>query len=221
MLEWLNENVSRAYPITEGATQVAVTGEQLPFDVIADLSVVAPRDESTSAFISMITITDNLVSISVAATASGLLVGTFPNSGLVGTVQSLSPVIDNASGFVTFGRGIDTIRGSFIFTDAAAAGLDTRAVRAFDPLPVTSIAKLNGSELQKLTGIIALLEGPNIDIFEDGGNIIVELEEDIRDDFVGPCDRQAVFTTCGRPPLREINGVGPDVADGKIIIEVE
>jgi hypothetical protein len=168
----------------------------------------------------MLAVTDNLVSISIAYSGGGLLVGTFANAGLINNPQALSPVTPNAAGFVVFGRALDTTRGTFVFTDAAASGLEYRVVRPFDPLPISSIGKINGSTSQRLTGVIRLVAGTNVNIFEDGGNIVVELAEAVRSDFVGPCDRQAAFTTCGKPPLRQLNGVGPD-GTGKLIIEVE
>jgi hypothetical protein len=220
MIEWFNDNENRPYPIEEGATGTALSGVQLPFDVLADLSISVPRDIVDDVYISMVGLTSTLKTISISTATEGLLVGTF-SSPEPHTVLALEPLVDNVSGFVAWGSyRPQAVREIYEFSGLAASKVTERAVRGFDNLPVTSVARLNGNPDQLLRGLVNLQAGANVSITSDGTKITVSLREDVQEDFVGPCDRDSAFTSCGRTPIRTINGVGPD-GTGRILIEVE
>ena len=189
--------------------------------MIADIGITVPSDIVDDVYISMVALTESLVSVSISTATQGLLVGTFPAPITPLEVLPLSPVADNVSGFVVFGSYVkQSLREAYVFSGVVSSKLSERAARPFDPLPISSISKLNGDPDQKLTGMVNIEVDDNMKISTDGSTITLELAEDVQSDFVGPCDGTSEFLSCGLPPIRTINGVGPDI-DGKVLLEVE
>ncbi len=217
MNEWYNENELRSYPVVEDSSQTDVDGKALGFGLIADLAVSVPRDLGDDVYLSLIAITPALVSVSIASPAGGMLVGTYAQPVVPHVPLSLTPIVDDVSGFVVFGSDILDVTGTFKF-DEDATPLEVRAVRQIDRLPVTAIRQL--ATPTELEGIVDIVVSSNMAVRADGQQIIFSLIDEFREDFVGPCDKQGTLAGCGKPPIRLINNVGPD-SEGKITIEVE
>jgi hypothetical protein len=219
MIEWMNENENRNYPIKEDLPAISVTGDKLPSGILADMAITIEGSRTDEVFISSVTLTPTLVSVAVGDGDSLLLLASITNVE-THKVYRLEPQAANVSGFVAFGyRAIVESPEAYEFEGVAQTGLSSKAIRAMEVPPVTSLGKA-GSAVEPLTGDIRLIAGSKIYIKRSGDTIQIGLQERYRHQFVGPCDRLAEFITCGRPPIRTINGVGPD-GSGKITIEVE
>jgi hypothetical protein len=215
-LDWYNENDFRAYPIREDSLKIDVDGKLFPDDIISDIAVSVPRDLE-DVHLSMVSITPTLVSVSVAASGSGILAVTLPRTDPY-VPQVLTPIVEDVSGFVVFGQGLDSITGPVTYKfDETAAPLESRAVRVFDRIPVTSIRRIGSSG--DLQDIVNLEVSNNMRVRLEDNTIYLSLAEDVREDFVGPCDAGSTLGGCGVPPIRAINGVTPN-DDGIIYIAV-
>jgi len=221
-MEWMNENENRNYPIREDLTAVATNNPlplQLPCGVIADMVVSIEGSRTADVFISSVSLTPTLVSVAVGAGDELILLATIADVE-VHKVYRLEPQAAGVSGYVAFGyRAVVDAPETYIFDGPEVSGLSSKAVRAIEAPTVTSLGQ-SSVDTEPLTGDIRLVAGSKISLIRDGNTIKIGLQEQYRHLFVGPCDRLTEFITCGKPPLREINGVGPD-GSGKITIEVE
>lgn len=219
MQEWFNENELRSYPIREDLGRRADNGEVLPNSIISDISVVVDADDAPDVHISSVGVTPSLASVSIGIGTDGILVATIENP-VVHRPYRLEPLVGDVSGFVVFGTGVRVSEAkTYSFSDFNQTRLELRAVHPFETAPVKSIGKA-GAIAEPLSGLINLDFDDDFEWRRDGNTIYIGLKEGVRPLYVGPCDRIIDYITCGRPPLREINGVGPD-ANGRITIEVQ
>jgi hypothetical protein len=215
---WYNENEGRAYPIREDATRISTNGDMLPNDIVADLCISVPPEHG-DAFIGSIRITPTIVSISVRSTLSGLLLGTFNRNSLQPfRTYALTPVISDVSGRVVFGTHRAVTTEDYRFTTAAQTGLEQRAVKLVETLPVHRLLRYGGNTATYADGLVRLVAGNGIEFDKDlvNNKIIVKLAVDSQSVFVSPCTTAA----CGVPPIRRIAGVCPD-ANGRITLRFE
>ena len=233
-ISWYNENEGRAYPISEYATRVADNGNILPNDIVADLGVMVPPDDSgtfvSSIRISSIRVTSNIVSIGLSSSRNGLLVGTGILTGTFSVTETrpyvaypLTPVVDNVSGWVVFGlHKYRNVVEDYRFSTYAQSGLESRVVRIVEALPVRRFLRLAGRNTTYADKIVKLEAGSNIVIEPDllTNKIIVKLAPGMSEQFYGPCKNKATEAECEVPPIRKINGVCPDET-GTITVRFE
>ena len=218
-MEWYNENELRAYPLYESSTRVSSAGIALPDDIVVDLNLTVPRDISDSLYFSSIVVTPLLVAVAISRAGAGIAAGAWKQPVSPYTPYALSPLVGVCSGHIVFGKGVSS-QARFIGTDVVMAGLDDRPVHPVEGSVVLSVGRYMGQDSDVLSGVVRLLAGNNITIRWHDNKLKVGLVDIARSTFVGPCDRRAVFDNCGYPPIRTINGVGPDT-DGSIGIEVD
>ena len=222
MIEHYSGNEMRAYPLYENATQHGLDGTVLPQDMLADLMVTVPEALADLLFIASVTVTPAIVSISIASSSGGVFAGTYAQPVIPHKPYALTPIIGMASGHVVFGKAVNQTSSEFRFLadSISRSGLDIRAVHPIESAAVLSLGKYLSLEEIKLRGIVRLEPGDNITVRFDAGKLKIGLADRDRYTFVGPCDRQAMFDNCGGPPIRTINGVGPDI-NGALTIEVD
>jgi hypothetical protein len=215
---WYNENEGRAYPIREDATLTSTNGDILPSDILADLCIAVPPEHS-DAFIGSVRITPSIVSISIRSTLSGLLLGTFNRNDLRPfSSYALTPVIPDVSGRVVFGTHRSVTTEDYRFTAAAQTGLEQRAVKIIEALPVHRLLRYGGSTASYADGLVRLVAGNGIEFDKDlvNNKIIVKLTAGSQAIFVSPCTAEP----CGVQPVRRIAGVCPD-ENGRITLRFE
>ena len=220
MIEYYNENENRAYPLDENSTREAADGTALPDAVLADLRLTVPKSVYGSLYVSSVVITPALASVAIAYASGGVAVGAWAQPVTPHIPYPLTGLMGMVSGHVVFGTGGTGPAVRFTAESAAASGLDVRAQQPIEDTVVTSLGRYRALDRNRLYGIVKLVAGNNVTIRYHDGKIKVGLVEAVRGDFVGPCDQQAIFNNCGRPPIRTINGVGPD-GTGAITIEVD
>ena len=217
--QFYNENEGRKFPFEETAT-LQSNNISLPTDLIVDLSISIPST-LTGVYCPIINITQYAISISLASSTLGLLVGSFARSSLVPyKAYALSPVIDDVSGWIVFGNGIaNAVTGCFQFANSVSSAIAQRCINYIDVLPVKKFIKLGGSLDTYVTDIVKLKAQGDLIIkkHETDTNTIV-LELGTPSDFVGPCNKLTDIGRDGIVSLHSINNVKPD-ANGTIILE--
>lgn len=237
-----NLNEMRNYPLDDAATAIATSGARLPSDVLADLTLRFPQALGRVAFLSSLSVTPTLVTLTLQAVDDVTDPLTFrPLAALSmarediepGRQYVLLPQSDGVAGFVVFGAGTDEpYTGRFM---PAAGLIAPRCGRPYRPLPVTSLGKLNTA--QPLTGIVRLRGEEPIQVVGEDREIngilrrvaVVRMltsvdaasPESLYHDYAGPCGNRPESKTCGPfDPIESINGVAPD-CDGKITLALK
>jgi hypothetical protein len=214
--QWCNENEGRAYPIGEYASGVDDTGAQLPTDILADLCLMVPPIYR-EAYVSSVWITPTLLGLSIAH-ADRPLASVMLNRATYQphTAVALQPMpgVENLSGWVVFGNYRFTVRKRWLFSTYEQSGIDTRAIKLVEPLPVTSMRKLGDPVSTYADRIVKLVGGGYVEVVPhetDPQCIVVRLTPaSAQGLFAGPCFKLAARGDCDNPPLRQINGVCPD-----------
>ena len=221
MNELYNENEMRAYPLYENATQLC-DGARLPFGILAGMSLTVPRSTASSLYLASVAVSPALVSLSVACASGGVFAGAYRQPIIPYRPYALVPMLGTASGYVVFGTGaLPSLAELYHFTSVSktVSGLDPRVIHPIETAGVTSLGRYRTPESGALTGIVRLVPGSNMTIRWSGSAIVLGLVSDVKNNFVNPCDRQAIYDNCGGPPIRTINGVQPDI-QGVLTLEV-
>lgn len=234
---WYNMNQLRAYPVDESATVTDDEGTLLPSAILADLNLKFPRTAGKFAFISSVTVTERLATVTIqAADELDEDVGFIPLAVVTQTVPfqtgipfTLEPQYPGVGGWVVFGEGLACpYRGRF--STAQQSVLAYRAAKPYSPLPVTSLSKLANN--RKLSGVITLLGQSPVQVVAESRDILGEERdvivvrlvqppsgENVFDLYSGPCASRPETGTCGDPePVELLNTVAPN-CDGNICIE--
>jgi hypothetical protein len=244
-LNWYAGNETRRYPIADEATNLDDTATPLPTDVLADLRLTFPSALARYAWLSSVTITDDLATVTILGTTSALIpaANEFPNldePALIplGAVTILRPVPyrpyairplqDGVAGWVVFGQGAK-IPLVARFSSPEQAFLLPTAARQLDLDRVPSIQDANGSS--GLSGIVRLSGQAPLEIVGatrtiEGVSrrvIAIRLQDKFPDalqTLAGPCAGRPEAQSCGdQTPIEMIGPVSPD-CDGEITIEV-
>ena len=224
MTEYYNSNEMRAYPVYENATQHAADGTALPMDMLVDMMVTVPGPLASTLYVSAVTVTPAIVSLAVASsTAGGIFAITLMQPVIPCVPYALTPIAGLASGCVVFGPAVSRAPLNFISGGISQSGLDMRAVHPIRPRIVLSLGRHGSPSSRDLRGVVNLAVGNNMTIRYDpvAGMLKLGLVESAAASFVNPCDQEAAYGNCGgTPPIRTINGVGPN-ADGVITLKVD
>lgn len=243
---WTNRNENRGYPLDDSATALSDQGDRLPINIITDMNLRYPETLGRFPFVSSLTVTPNLVSVTVQAAVAltdplvlaPVVVFAAEKSDVVeGRPLAMESQVPGAGGWITFGSGI---QGEYTgrFAGPLQGLIAPRAARAYRPFPVETLGLLGNAEA--LTGIVRLLGNSPIEVVKETREIdgierdviVIRLVGDpsIRDsgeevnlfrEFTGPCGGRPESGTCGTPaPIEFINTVPPD-CDGNIILELE
>lgn len=232
-LQWCNLNEIRNYPFEDGVSKLSDAGVALPDNVVVDLSIAFPGTLGQEAFVSSVGITKNLVSITVCAKNGSTFTPLAAFSSKVSDVNpyfnyDLKPLSDGVAGWVSFGKGIESV-GNWLFSDTTQTKLLPKVAWAYSEDGVTSIGKLNTSD--KLSGDIKLKsdgsEALKIEYVSStsalarvvNGSpvnaIVLSLNTDtfgkeLYERFLGPCDTSPESGTCRKPVIFAINGAIPN-----------
>ena len=212
--QWCNENESRSYPLADDAT-----GE-LPPDIIVDLSITIPETRST-LWVSSVRITTALITVCISDSYGGILIGTYQRSSVAPyKAYPLVPMVDDVTGWITFGNHAATDQETYRFTNPAQGLIEMRCVRVIDSLPVTDLVKYGAYTSTPLSDIIKIEGGSGVVITAgaDGESVVIKLKPELARTISGPAVADA--DTCGVPPVRRICGVEGD-ANGNINLVFE
>ncbi len=240
-LHFYNRNALRPYPVDDTATLQDDSGLQLlPHGVIVDMNFKFPDTVIKYAFISSLTVTGTLVSVTIqgatALDASAeflpLAVATITAPFTQGVQVNFDSQYPGAGGWLVFGSGVNCpFQGRF--STAAQTLLARRAAKPYRKFPIEDIAKVANSI--SLTGIVTLLGQSPVEVVAETRDILGEerdvivvrlvqpadITENVFELFSGPCSGRPESETCQEPASVEfINNVPPD-CDGNICIEFQ
>lgn len=219
-IEWCNQNAGRKYPLAEGATGVSTDGNILPADIVVDLQVTVPPGLD-DMFIASVWASPALLGMSIAHGTTGLFTATVARATYRPyTAVPLQPMpgTDGCSGWVVFGAPTLMQHQRWLFTSAAAGGIDVRARRILPAAPVRTLRRLGGSDTSIATQLARLVGSGLFKIYKrDAQTIQIDLTEQVTN-LRNTCEKRlANSDECPVPAVRSLNDACPD-ADGFITI---
>jgi hypothetical protein len=242
-LGWYASNATRAYPLDDVATARDDAGQELPPQILVDCRVKFPLAMGRFAYISAVTVSPNIVTVILMATADTIRpAGGVPSNGIIdqplGAVSvpmpvqpyrhyPIQPMATGVGGWVVFGQGVDEPY-SGRFSKPSQSILLPRVASAYYPLPIPTLAKLNTNP--PLTGVVLLLGATDLEVIQDtreieGGivdaiiiRLIDNLNRNVYQFYSGPCAGRPESGTCNKPVIETINGVLPD-CNGNLTID--
>jgi hypothetical protein len=242
-IPWLNANATRNYPLEDCAGKIDDTGASLPDDILADMNIWYPDGLGTTAFVSSVMVSPNLVSLTICAydvracQANGassqfipLAAITLPRPIDVYRNYKLTGYQQGVGGWVIFGPGINsTYTRSYRFSNPTQSAILPHLVKTYPTgIGVTTLGKPGYAT--KLTGLIKFLsddaqvlkiEKDQIRVDGDVKDAVVfrlnqeESGPSIFEKFLGPCDGRPESNTCRGTPIHNINNITP-YCDGTI-----
>jgi hypothetical protein len=231
---WYNLQSTRRYPLDDRATGTGDDGTRIKDDVLVDCQLRFPNTYGEYAYISGITITERLVTVTIlAASSPTATTGFIPLAAvsLVKPVQRhtyypITALQPGVGGFLVFGDVEERL--NVRFTTPQQGLLLPKCAAAYQPLPIPTLRKLGRSV--GLAGLVRILPGSDIavsrEIHEINGQahaaMVFRLTQSIAtrnvlEVYRGPCDNRPESRTCDKEGIEFINGVGPD-CDGNIDI---
>ena len=236
---WYNKNDQRSYPVHDAATLIDDDGVRLPHNIISDLMVRYPDSHGDQPFLSSVTVSPHLVTITIQSAGTGVFTPVasvaVPRPVEIGRHYPLEGAVDGAGGWAVFGTGSDeALDLSLRFSTVAQARLAPRSARAYRALPVTSLGKRFLAD--GLSGVVTLTGGNDIKVYKDTATIEGVLRDVIKigladktesttsqntlAKYIGSCDQRAESLNCaGGTPIEYINNVPPDCC-GNVVIEL-
>lgn len=219
---WYDLNADRAYPLLDSATKTSTDGSfVLPDDLIVDLRISAPSSlDPTDFYISRIQAFGTGFLVFIAAGGGDVALATAASvQGEEYQAFRITPLPGSSvSGTVVFG-GASTILAAGVsthdFTASATPIVPTLILPSQGGVASLTIRDSLGVET-RLVGDVILTEGPNADLSITGQEIAVGMTSGV---VIDPCDCDDPGGA-SRPPIRTINGVGPD-GDGDLSIVVD
>lgn len=234
---WNSLNEVRSYPLDEQATGLSDDGVPLRPNVLVDLQLRYPRRLGRYPFLSSVSVTPNLVTLTFQA-ADDLDSPGFTPLGVVAIPQpveedrqyAIEAHTAGVGGWVVLGSGVRDEMHSWRLRTPRQGLLVPRAARGYRDPPVSNIGLLY--EEKALTGLVSLTAAPPVEIVRasreiDGVERDVAVFRLVQDDlntgnvfeqFVGPCGQRPESGNCGTPePIEFIAGVSPD-CDGVLTL---
>ena len=232
---WYNLQSTRQYPLDENASGVDDAGKHLPSNILVDANIRFPETAGRFAWIGGVTVTDNLVTVTILGADSPTAAAAFTPIAAV-TLQkpvdefrhyAVTPLQPGVGGHVVFSEGT-LENGSWRFASPTQSLLAPKVARPYTLPPVTSLGKQFSSVA--LTGVVTIEGAGDVEVVRDVlfmDNAVREVlvvrlkqatpENDPLATYVGPCQRRPESRNCRREPIETINGVRPD-CDGNIEI---
>lgn len=237
-LNWYNLQATRRYPLDDSASGEADTGASLPNDILADLHLRFPATLGDYCYVQGVTVSAGIVTVlfgvSASLDAEGATIAavSLPKPVAPNVHYPVQDLAGGVAGWVVFGVGVQTT-----FADRYPSPRHTllarRCARAYRPLPIVDIGKLNISTALSdevtLNGTTPLAITPK-QLTINGRQVTALVFQLNQNDaslsynplsyFLGSCGPRPESGTCPKEPIETINGVTPD-CDGNINIQFE
>ena len=158
---WYSINEGISYPVDEIASCIDDAGKRLPSNIIVDLHLRWPQAYGQYAFLSSVTVTDALLSLTFQVAddldtvtgCSPLAVITVPRTFGQSKQVALLPQLNGVGGWVVFGAGLgETYRGRF--STPRQSLLTARAAQSYRALPLTGLRAVDAAAA--LSGVVSL-----------------------------------------------------------------
>jgi hypothetical protein len=247
---WYSINEGISYPVDEKATGVDDAGMLIQNNIITDLYLRWPSTLGAYAFISSISVTKNLVSVTFlsSTTTAGdefkpLAVISVARPVTEGRQYALNAQVDGVNGWIVFGSGANSATTySARFATAQQTFLTVRAAKTYSPLAISGvktiaaagllsdIVRLRGTapveivgETRDIDGVlrtVAVVRLVDTSVEATRNNTTTQGATSVFRQFAGPCGARPDSNTCTKPPIEFVNSVAPD-CDGLLTIEIK
>lgn len=226
---WYDLQSTRRYPLDDRSTGIDDNGGLIRDSILVDCHIRYPDTLGDYVYVQGLTVSAGLVTV-VFGVASSL---TATDGTSIAAVTLPFPVTQNinypvkelypgVAGWVVLGSGIsEPFTGRY--STPAQSLIAARNARAYRPLPVPSLRKLNTAT--GLTDVVNFTAAEPIKIsretIEVGGvekqALVFRLDGAVGDQtalkyFLGPCGQRPESGTCPKPAIETINGIQPDCA---------
>ena len=251
--DFLNDNEYRKYPIDDSATMEPYTqGEQPAINcVLTDASLAVPQDVAACAYISRISITPALVSITIMgapshpfdsssrpasaptqftseySTLGAYVIATVETprlANMAGVTVEVTPNVDGVGGWVVFGSGASK-QGVWTFSGPESSMISDHCVTKYSYGGVKSIGKVGFDAF--LDGRITVSGESGIEVVSTPEGIDLQFsgtQAQVKDNirsYVGACGGRPESNTCAYSPIKTINGISQRGLDSKIVIVLD
>lgn len=168
-------NESCAYPLDDLATAVDNAGLRLPNAIITDLNLRWPSSYGRYAFVSSVTVTPQLVSLTLQV-ATSLDAESFSPLAVVAVMQpltqgrqyALDSQIPGCGGWIVFGHGVEEpYRGRF--STVRQGLLAARIAKPYRELPIGGLRSYDAGT--SLHGLVRLRAAPPLEIVKESREI--------------------------------------------------
>lgn len=234
--DWYNGNATRAYPLDDAATARDDAGREVPSQVLVDCRIRFPLALGRHAYLGGLTVGPRIVTALFLAAPAPVRTPlaappppppTFAPLAAVSLVRPVAPyrhyplqgLAPGVGGWVVFGPGIDEAYSGRLSTPAQGLLLP-RVAAPYRPPPVRGLGRMGSAT--PLGGLVKLLGGTDLEVVRavrevDGVEvdaIVIRLLDALNRNVLalyrGPCGGRPESYTCPKPPLEQINTVGPD-----------
>lgn len=235
---WYDLQEGRRYPLDDLSTGIDDAGEPIADNIIVDCHIRFPNTLGAYAYVSALHVSENIVTAIISAANTVNAPSTFKTIAAIslakpieiGVNQPIRPLVPGVAGWIAFGSGIgEPFSGKY--SNPIQTLITQRCARAYRPLPIPTLGKINLatalSGVVKIIGrspVVATYETTDVEdkqvpaiVFRLVGNLT---DENVLDNYGGPCKKRPESGTCARPGLQNINGVTPD-CDGNIQITAD
>lgn len=236
--EFLNDNAYRSYPIDTSATYEPYTDDgdvSTVNSLLLDMKLTIPVDIAAAVFVSNITVTPSLVTMTLMGVKIHPLLDVPPatesneyydtlGAYVLGTVQvkkstavsgapiPITPQVDGVSGLVVFGPGVQN-NSTWSFGSPMSSLVSTQAITRYTYSGVKTLGKVGFDA--RLDGSINLVGGGGVEV--TAANNVVSLGfqgtfADIRnslDLYRGECGGRPENGTCRFTPIKTVNYLSP------------
>lgn len=227
---WYDLQEGRRYPLDDLSTGIDDAGEPIADNIIVDCHVRFPNTLGTFAYVSALHVSANIVTAIISVADSVDSPAVFKPIAAIslakpietGVNQPITPLVPGVAGWVAFGSGIaENFAGKY--STPIQTLITQRCARPYRPLPIPTLGKIALSTA--LSGIVKILgRSPVVATYEitdvedkQVPAIVFRLvgnlgDDNVLDNYGGPCKKRPESGTCDKPGLQNINGVTPDCA---------
>lgn len=220
-LGWYNRSEVTAYPVDEAASAVSDAGDRLPPDIITDINLRWSHAEGACAFLTAVSVTDTLVTLTIQSADSPLAdAGRTALAAIsvrrpvdLGRMYQLQAQVDGVGGWIAFGRGANGVPYRGRFATPQQSRLAPRAARAYRALPVSGLGVLGASTV--LSGVVRLRGRDPVQVVREQREIegvlrdvaVVRLVEGVEaDGFPVPSDATKLLGVSSPSVFRQFSG---------------
>lgn len=210
-VEWCNSNRLRSFPVSEAASVTDDRGVVLDDAVVVDAGLSVSQ-EWGRPWISGIRITPAVVVVSICADSGPLGVVARSRSEVVAyEPTAVTALVDGFSGWITLGELEPGFVCAHKFSGPSQSIFEDRVVTTMPGPGVTSIRKF-GANSVSLTGDVTIRGGSGVSVEASAYDnaIVLTLDADRAESFIGPCASSISGGRCGFAPIRRISGVSAD-----------
>lgn len=237
-IAWYNANEGRNFPIEDLASLSSTSGEVLPTDLIVDLNVSTPDLGIDYIYVSSVTVSEFLVSVTLGCVLNGkasplAAVSVERNINQVHRNLRLDSYLDGAVGWIVLGRGVINRVGRWVFSSPSNTRVLPRCLHVFTHEGVTSLKAYNSaSELRGTVDVLSSdpqilriyrdvrdINGTKTNCIVFGLNTLNESVDTLQR-YVGECFNSPDSETCARSSIYSINHATPDCS-GTVYIDIE